>query len=70
MIELLFAEMFGNFTLSMMPKWIGANQAFLTPNGQTNNTFASIMARLNIDIRNAGYHFKKLIGILKIDRSI
>ena len=24
----------------------------------------------NIDIRNAGYHFKDLIGILKVDRSI
>jgi hypothetical protein len=24
----------------------------------------------NIDIRNAGYHFKALIGISKVDRSI
>jgi len=49
MIELFFAEMFGDFTLSMLPKWIGAVQAFLTPNGQTNHAFASIMTRLNFD---------------------
>ena len=49
MIEPLFAAMVGDFTLGMLPKWIGALQAFLTPNGQTNNTLASIMARLNLD---------------------
>jgi len=49
MIELLFAEMFGDFTLNMLPKWIGAVQALLTPDGQTNHSLAFIMARLNLD---------------------